>query len=81
MTERPAYVVRALPEGKFWVLHIHGLPPKMFRTTQALQEKGDADIEAMARDFIALSLEVDEQSFDLKIVKENEEEKNDEPEH
>lgn len=75
MSERTTYTVRAVPEGTFWVLHIHGLPPGMFRTTQAMREKGDADIEDMARDFIALSLEVGEKSFDLKIVKEKEEEK------
>lgn len=75
MGERPTYIVRAVPEGKFWVLHIHGLPPGMFCTTQSMREDGDADIEEMARDFIALSLEVSEKSFDLKIVKENEEEK------
>lgn len=72
MNERPVYVVHATPEGKFWVLHIHGLPSGMFCTSQALREKGERDIEEMARDFIALSLEVDENSFDLKIVIEEE---------
>lgn len=38
----------------------------MFSTSQALREKGERDIEEMARDFIALMLEVDENSFDLK---------------
>lgn len=66
MTERPEFTVHAVPEGKFWVLHIQGLPEGMFSTSQALREKGERDIEEMARDFIALMLEVDENSFDLK---------------
>lgn len=73
--ERKVYGVRTVPEGKFWVLCIDGLPEGMACTTQALREKGDRDIEEMARDFIALSLEVDAYAFDLVVTKESEGEK------
>jgi hypothetical protein len=44
--------------------------------TQALREKGEQDIEDMARDFVATLMEVDEKSFDLDIeIKEAEGEK------
>lgn len=69
MTERPSYNVLATPEGeKFWVVRIFGLPEGKTGVTQALREKGAEDIEAMARECIALQLEVDENSFDLNIV-------------
>lgn len=74
MSERMTYRVTAVPEGeKFWAVCIDGLPPKMVGATQALREKGEQDIEDMARDAIALLLEVDEDSFDLEIeIKESE---------
>jgi hypothetical protein len=73
-SKRPLYTVTAVPEGeKFWVVTIGGLPPNISNTTQALREWGPQDIEVMARDFIALALEVDEHSFRLQItIKENE---------
>ncbi len=69
---RKTYIVRATPEGKFWALKIEGLPESMFCATQSYMHEGDAGIEVMARDFIALSLEVDENSFDIEITKESE---------
>lgn len=66
---RKTYLVTATPEGeKFWVVRIGNLPEGSPNTTQALRERGERDIEEMARDFIALLLEVDEDSFDLQIV-------------
>lgn len=74
MSERMTYRVTAVPEGeKFWAILIDGLPPKTGGATQALREKGEQDIEDMARNAIALLLEVDEDSFDLEIeIKESE---------
>lgn len=70
--KRKTYNVLAVPEGeKFWVVRIYGLPEGLLNTTQALQERGERDIEEMARDFISLMLEVDQDSFDLNIVKQN----------
>ena len=71
MTERGTFKVRAVPEGKFWVIYLDGLPPGCGSVTQALEENGPDGIEAMARDAIALLLEIDENSFDLVITKEN----------
>lgn len=71
MTERQRYTVRAAPEGKFWVLRIEGLPEYMAGVSQALDEHGPDGIEAMARDAIALLLEVDKDSFDLLIIKQH----------
>lgn len=69
---RKQYRVEAIPEGEtFWVLRIHGLPEGMVCVTQAEREKGEQEIEATAREFIALMLEVDEKSFDLEIEIEN----------
>lgn len=74
MTERKTYHVVATPEGeKFWVVRILDLPEGMFSYTQALRANGKGDIWDMAKDFIALSLEVDENSFDLEVeIKEGE---------
>lgn len=74
MTGRKVYPVRAVPEGKFWVVRIDGLPPGMTGVTQALSEDGPDGIETMARECIALQLEVDEDSFDLEITKETHDE-------
>lgn len=77
MNERMPYRVTAVPEGeKFWYVTISGLPPSILGVTQALREKGEQDIEYMARDLVALALEVDEDSFDLEIeIKKSEGEK------
>jgi hypothetical protein len=74
---RKTYKVTAFPEGeKFWVVRIDGLPEGAVCMTQALREKGEQDIEDMARDFVATLMEVDEKSFDLDIeIKEAEGEK------
>jgi hypothetical protein len=65
---RKTYKVTAVPEGeKFWVITIDGLPDSVSNVTQALREEGEQHIEIMARDFVALALEIDEKSFDLDI--------------
>jgi hypothetical protein len=66
--QRKTYKVTAVPEGeKFWVVTIDGLPDGQPNVTQARIDSGEHDIEVMARDFIALLLQVDEKSFDLNI--------------
>jgi hypothetical protein len=63
---RDAYSVHARRWDRGWELHIVG-PNHYEGTTQA---RGLRSAESMARDFIALDLEVPEDSFDVKIVPE-----------
>lgn len=69
MSERKTYTVTATPEGKWWVINIDGLPAGLTGVTQA---ESEGEIEEMARECIALLLDVDPQSFDVVISKESE---------
>ena len=69
MSERRTYKVTATPEGKWWVISIEGLPEGLVGVTQA---ESEGEIEEMARECIALLLDVDAASFDVKIDKESE---------
>ncbi len=74
MEKRTAYTVKAepSPEGRWYNIVISGLPPHMAGVTQSLIEEGQGGVEAMAREVVALLLEVDEDSFDLDIEMETE---------
>jgi hypothetical protein len=63
---RDTYTVRASRWDRGWELHIAG-PNRYEGTTQA---GGLRSAEAMARDYIALDLDVPEDSFDVKVVPE-----------
>jgi predicted RNase H-like HicB family nuclease len=65
MTSRPTYHATATPDGKFLAVEIHDLPPDMVGVTQG---RTVDEAEAMARDAIALLLEVPEDSFDLVLT-------------
>ena len=60
-SKRPTYTVTAEPDGRFWFLRIEERP-HLF--TQA-RHRGE--IELMARDLIAITDEVDPDSFDLVV--------------
>lgn len=64
MTERPAYHATATKDGDWYAVEIHNLPPGMVGVTQG-RDLNDA--ESMARECIALLLDVDEDSFDLTL--------------
>ncbi|MCK2031776.1 hypothetical protein [Microbacterium sp. KSW4-4] len=56
------YAVTAERDGKFWFIRI----PELDGVTQA---RTDAEISVMARDYIAVTLDVPADSFDLKITR------------
>lgn len=63
VSERTAYTVRAVRWEHGWELHLKGVGYE--GVTQAHQLKS---AERMARDYIALDLEVPSDGFDLEIV-------------
>ncbi|MEZ7755579.1 hypothetical protein O5Y58_08700 [Microbacterium paraoxydans] len=56
-----SYEVTAERDGKFWFVRI----PELDGVTQA---RTDAEISVMARDYIAVTLDVPTDSFDLKVT-------------
>lgn len=71
-TNRSKFKVTARPESKWYAIGIEGLPPNMAGATQSEITDGREGVESMAREVIALLLEVDEKSFDLDITIEGE---------
>lgn len=65
MTERPTYHATATRDGEWYAVKIHDLPPGLAGATQG---RDLDDAESMAREAIALLLEVDEDSFDLVLI-------------
>lgn len=60
MAEVNTYVVNVTREGRFWHIDV----PEIDRVTQA---RNVAEIELMARDLIAIMLEVEPDSFDIDV--------------
>lgn len=67
-TKRKRFTVTARPENRWYAIEIEGLPPNMAGATQSNLNEGRAGVESMAREVVALLLEVDEKSFDLDIT-------------
>lgn len=65
MVERHTYRATAVRDGKWYAITIHDLPPHLIGVTQAC---GLDEAESMARECIALLLEVPEDSFDLILT-------------
>ena len=59
--DRPTYRVRCQPDGKWWFIEVPELRG-VFSQARRLR-----DVEMMARDAISLMLEVQEDSFDLRV--------------
>lgn len=70
MTTRPTYHATARPDGTWYAITIHDLPPHLIGTTQA---RGLDEAESMTRECIALLLDVPEDSFDLVLTEGKEE--------
>jgi hypothetical protein len=64
---RPVFVARAVRDGDFWYIEVDGVPkwgdaPGAFTQARTVDE-----IELMARDVTAITLDVPHDSFDLLI--------------
>jgi len=71
MAERKTYHATATKDGKWWAIQIDGLPPHLVGVTQAFVEDGWDEAITMTRDCIALLLDVDPESFDVELAKDN----------
>jgi hypothetical protein len=60
-TEARTYAVKVTREGKWWMVHI----PELDGLTQA---RNVAEIEGMARDYIAVTLEVPQETVALSVA-------------
>lgn len=65
MTTRPTYHATVVRDGDWFAITVHGLPPHLIGVTQA---RGLHEGEAMARECIALLLDIDEDSFDMTLT-------------
>ena len=65
MTDRSTYYATVTPSGEWYAVEIQDSSAKMIGATQG---RDLDDAKAMAREAIALLLDVDEDSFDLVLT-------------
>lgn len=77
MTERKTFHATLTRDGRWWAIAIEDLPEPLCGVTQSAVDQGRKEAEATTREAIALLLGVPEDSFDVELKMETEENEGD----